>query len=152
MGKRRQSRELALQWLYQIDIAGTSAEETIAAEGEWVPDSAEVREFAEILVKGVQDRIEELDNLIREFAAGWTIDRLAILDRNILRIALFEILHLPEIPHRVSINEAVDLAKNFSTVESGRFVNGILGTFVRNRKIAKSSSGELDRECTVVER
>lgn len=137
MGRRRQSRELALQWLYQMDVTHLTAQETVAIEGDWLPNSTEVRDFAASLVTGVQEHREELDNVICEFAAGWSLDRMAILDRNILRLALFEILHTPEIPHRVSINEAVDLAKNFSTAESGRFVNGILGNFVRDRNIVK---------------
>ena len=73
----------------------------------------------------------ELDPLIQQYARGWTIDRMAVIDRNLLRLALYELRHCPEQPYKVVINDAIELAKKYSTAESGRFVNGILGAIVR---------------------
>ena len=83
------------------------------------------------LVEGALSRRQEIDAAIERHAIGWTIGRMAGVDRNLLRIAMYEILHLPDIPPSVSVDEAVELAKRYSTAESGRFVNGILGSALR---------------------
>ena len=85
-----------------------------------------VREFTDKLVKGVKDNIKEIDSAISKYATNWQIGRMAVVDRNILRIATFELLYLEDIPPKVSINEAVDIAKKYGDIESGKFVNGIL--------------------------
>ena len=128
-GKRRKAREAALQLLYRVDLAdGTEAEsaanlEDIAAELSLPPDSVE---YAAIIVEGIAAHSDEVDTAIAEFAENWTVDRMAVVDRNVLRIAAFELMHLTDVPYRVVIDEAVELAKLYGTEESGAFVNGIL--------------------------
>lgn len=129
MRKRSLARELALQMLYQMDITGDARQECIAefwrvrAE-ESVEDG--VCEFASELVRGVIDKIKAIDIEISRHATNWQLGRMAVVDRNILRMSCFEIVFRQDIPAKVSINEAVELAKKFSGVEAGKFVNAIL--------------------------
>lgn len=129
MRKRTISREFALQILYQVDITRDTPE--AALENFWSARSqeeieAELKEFTSKLVKGVVFHIDEIDKKISEYAANWQLKRMAVVDRNIMRMGCFEILYCDDIPSKVSINEAVDLAKKFSGVEAGKFVNAIL--------------------------
>ena len=151
MGKRREARERAVQFLFQYDLnppgdlpaaleqfwetqrAAAIAEEKKAATwGQPVElppptaDEAAVRLFADPLIRGALEHREEADELIKRHAKNWDLHRIAAVDRNILRLAIFEMLHREDIPPVVSINEAVDIAKKFSTQDSGKFVNGIL--------------------------
>lgn len=151
MGKRREARERAVQFLFQHDLnppedlpaaldqfwdsqrAAALAEDKGAATwGEKVElpppttDEAAVRLFAEPLIKGTLEHRDEADALIKKHARNWELHRIAAVDRNILRLAIYEMLHRDDIPPVVSINEAVDIAKKFSTQDSGKFVNGIL--------------------------
>ncbi|MDQ4148461.1 MAG: transcription antitermination factor NusB [Actinomycetota bacterium] len=122
MGRRRGARKLALDILYQSDLSHAPVEEVLQRyEGN--PGF----EFAEKLVRGVDDHREELDRLIAKHAQEWSIDRMPILDRNLLRIAIFEMLNVDDVPNAVAINEAVELARIYSTEDSSRFINGILG-------------------------
>jgi N utilization substance protein B len=98
--------------------------------------AAEAARFAEQLTRMVLDHVGELDEIISELAEGWSLERMPGIDRNILRLALAEIIYFDDIPVSVSIDEAVELAKEYSTEESGSFVNGILGAFVRSRGMA----------------
>lgn len=132
---RRAARELALNVLYQIDIARIPPREALETALENTGLEAAAAEFASTLVDGVLEHINDIDDILRRLSVGWELQRQPAVDRNILRIAIFEILHLDYVPPSVSINEAVELAKKFSTEESGRFVNGVLGTLVRERKI-----------------
>lgn len=129
MRKRTQARQIALQILYQIDITNESCAETLdnfwLREEERVID-AEVKNFAAGLVKGVRDNLAEIDKNIASYATNWQIERMAVVDRNILRLGCYELLFHDDIPPKVSINEAVELAKKYSDTESGKFVNGIL--------------------------
>jgi N utilization substance protein B len=128
---RRAARELALNVLYQVDVAKLPPEEALTsalANTDLEPVS---QEFAESLVKGVLSHLDSIDTKLRELSVGWELQRQPAVDRNILRLASFEILCLDYIPKSVSINEAVELAKKFSTEESGRFINGVLGALVR---------------------
>ena len=126
MKKRTRGRELALQFLYQRDLLGAElieeAGDFLAAEE---PDR-EARAFAQRLIGGVHERWEELDLVIRGVAQNWDIARMAVIDRNVLRLATFELLHCKDIPPKVTINEAIELGKRFSTANSGAFINGIL--------------------------
>ncbi|MCX7924555.1 MAG: transcription antitermination factor NusB [Fimbriimonadales bacterium] len=129
---RRAVREWALRALYQIDLSSKPVEEAIEevlGVAALEPDDADaVRE----LVRGTtRTQLTELDPLIQQYARGWTIDRMAVIDRNLLRLAIYELRHHPEQPYKVVINDAIELAKKYSTAESGRFVNGILGAIVR---------------------
>ncbi|MDR3557871.1 MAG: transcription antitermination factor NusB [Syntrophobacteraceae bacterium] len=151
MGQRRKSREIALQMLYQMEVTSQSPEEGIdsyielASDGEdGNPELSEaVRPFAEHLLNGVHFHRDELDNMIITASANWRLERMSIIDRNVLRIALFEMLHCPEIPPKVSINEAIDLGKTFGNPDSGAFINGILDNLLQlvNRVRAEKTAG-----------
>jgi len=128
MRKRTQARQLALQILYQIDI--THDDPSASLDNFWSVQTQEidptVRQFTSELVKGIQDHHQIIDRKIAEYAQNWELKRMAVVDRNILRQACFEILYRPDIPPKVAINEAIELAKRFSGIEAGKFVNGIL--------------------------
>jgi transcription antitermination factor NusB len=127
MGKRRKARELALQLLYQLDLQGEASPEPYLDEF-WArhPVDREVREFALALVRGAKLHQGKIDELISQYAEHWELDRMAVVDRNILRQGIFELLWLEDVPPKVAINEALEVAKKFSTQESSRFINGIL--------------------------
>ncbi|MGH7231634.1 MAG: transcription antitermination factor NusB [Nitrospiraceae bacterium] len=125
MGSRRQSRERALQILFQWDIHGNT-DHWLNEFWERNDVSADVREFTDRLVDGVMAHGKELDALIGAHATNWTIDRMPIVDRNILRAALYELFWMPDVPAKVTVNEAIELAKQFADDETKGFVNGIL--------------------------
>ena len=127
MGRRRKAREVALQLLYQLDVQGESNPEPHLMEF-WArhPVDKDAREFAETLIRGTKLHEPKIDELIAEYAQHWELDRMAVVDRNILRQGIFELLWLEDVPPKVSINEALEVAKKFSTHESSRFINGIL--------------------------
>ena len=150
MRPRREAREKTIQFLFQHDInppanledaldrfwasqtpAATETEKTETPEPEQALDGpttqeSAVRLFADPLIAGVIGSRDELDGVIKKHARNWDINRMAVVDRNVLRLAIYEMLHRDDIPPVVSINEAVDISKRFSTEDSGRFVNGIL--------------------------
>lgn len=129
--KRRLAREMVLKVLFQVDIGKIELDvalENILEEEE----SNRVKEFVRTLVNGTMENLEKIDEVINQFAHEWTIDRMAGVDRNILRLASYEILFVDDIPSAVSINEAVELAKIYGAEESAKFINGILGNIVRN--------------------
>jgi transcription antitermination factor NusB len=124
--KRTRGRELALQLLYQLDLRG---DEVLADADEFLRDEEgdrESREFAKKLLAGVHETREELDRTIQAVAQNWDIARMAVIDRNVLRLASWELLHCRDIPPKVAINEAIELGKRYSTQNSGAFINGIL--------------------------
>jgi len=125
-GRRRKARELALQLLYQNDLAGTRADEMFERTGEYVDATPEVKEYASLLVLGTLEHRDELDAKLSERSEHWRLGRMAAVDRNLLRLALYELLFEPDTPHAVVIDEAVEIAKKFSTPSSGPFVNGVL--------------------------
>ena len=133
MGKRRSGRELAFRLLFQCDVGGVPLEEVLEAARATTDATEEVWNFAVELARGAWLQHAELDAIITRFAAGWTLERMANADRNLLRLALYEILYRDDIPQSVSINEAVELAKRYSTADSAKFINGILGSFSRER-------------------
>ena len=151
MGMRREARERAVQFLFQCDLnvpenldveldhfwtsqraASLAVEKGRATYGLTVelppptPHEAELRLFAEPLIKGTLEHRVEIDAMIIKHAKNWDLNRMAVVDRNVLRLAIYEMFHRQDIPPVVSINEAVDVAKKFSTEDSGKFVNGIL--------------------------
>jgi transcription antitermination protein NusB len=151
MGKRREARERAVQFLFQHDInppedlegaldqfwdsqraAAIAEDKGMATWGQPIElpppteDEAALRSFAEPLIRGTLEHRAEADEIIKKHAQNWDLHRMAAVDRNILRLAIYEMLYREDIPPVVSINEAVDIAKKFSTQDSGRFVNGIL--------------------------
>jgi len=127
-GKRRRARIAALQALFELDSVGHKPEQTIARQFESGPLSAEVKNFAEELVAGVLSHKEQIDKTIENTAPAFPLDQLAVIDRNILRLAIYEILIDNRVPMRAAINEAVELAKDFGGEKSPRFVNGVLGS------------------------
>jgi len=134
MGKRRSGRELAFRLLFQCDVGGQPLEEVIEIARTESDATEDVWNFAAELARGAWQRRGELDPIISKYASGWTLERMANADRNLLRLALFEIKHRDDIPQSVSINEAVELAKKYSTQDSAKFINGILGSFAREPK------------------
>lgn len=137
MGGRRLSRELALKVLFQIDLVNTNMEEALKYNFESNELSKEVKEFTIVLVRGVISNLAEIDKEIRSYTNNWSLERITNIDRNILRIAIYEILYINNIPKSVSINEAVELAKKYSTKSSFSFVNGVLGKINKIDKILK---------------
>jgi transcription antitermination protein NusB len=132
MGNRRISREMALKILFQVDLVHSNVDEasSYTFQTEDIiqnndPDS--IIAFSLQLVRGVLTNLAEIDPLIKKHASHWSLERMANIDRNILRIAIYEIVFIENIPKSVSINEAVELAKKFSTESSFGFVNGVLG-------------------------
>jgi N utilization substance protein B len=136
---RRQARERALALLYEADAKGTSPTAVIA-ELPLAPDR-----FAAELVTGVEERSVEIDRMIATHSIGWSVDRMPVIDRSLLRLATFELLGRPDVPIGVVISEAVELAKQYSTDESGRFVNGVLSAVagaVRPAESEEPAAGE----------
>lgn len=120
VGSRREARERALALLYEAEVKEASGNDVLDAQ------PIAVEEYAADLVNGVTDHQGELDGLIGRFAKGWVIERMPAVDRTLLRMACYELAHRPDVPPNVVINEAVELAKRYSTDDSGRFVNGVL--------------------------
>jgi N utilization substance protein B len=135
--RRRQAREFALQILYQHEAGREPLESCLAtfweSQGVAAPD---IREFAEQLARGAEEHRESTDELLRGASEHWDPARMAALDRVILRLAVFELLHREDIPPKVSINEYIEIAKKFSTEDSGAFVNGILDRIWREHGAA----------------
>ena len=127
MGRRRKAREVALQFLYQLD-QHDEADPTVQEADFWArhPVDDETRAFAADLVRGTKRRQAAVDELIAQYAEHWELERMAVVDRNILRLAIYELLDHAGVPPKVAINEAIEIAKKFGTRESGRFINGIL--------------------------
>jgi N utilization substance protein B len=121
LGTRRQARERALALLYEAEAKGCTAAAVLAA----LP--VEPDRFAAEIVAGVGEHGEEVDGYIRRFARDWALERMPVVDRTLLRIGVYELLHRPDVPMAAAISEAVELARRYSTEESGRFVNGMLG-------------------------
>jgi len=140
MGSRHQSRERALQILFQYDIHGKA--------GVWLDEfwkqceaTEDVKTFADNLVRGVLDHKKDLDVLIGRYATNWKVSRMQIVDRNILRLGVYELLWLDDVPAKVTVNEAIELAKDFGDDEAARFVNGIL-----DKVLATESKLEVKRK------
>ena len=131
---RRQSREIALQILFQIEFAPQISFNEMLSLFEEKKDSTLIK-YADEIIRGVQVNKENIDKKIQEASRHWKIERMAGVDRNILRIAVFEMFHAPElIEHKIAINEAIEIAKIFGSQESASFVNGLLDQIVRNER------------------
>ncbi|HEY7362596.1 MAG TPA: transcription antitermination factor NusB [Methylomirabilota bacterium] len=127
MGRRRKAREVALQFLYQLDLRGEEDPGPHAADF-WRrhPVDDDTRTFAEALVYGTKHHQVKADELLRQYVEHWELERMAVVDRNILRLAVYEMLWSGAVPSKVAINEAIEIAKKFGTADSSRFINGVL--------------------------
>jgi N utilization substance protein B len=130
---RRQARIVALQTLFEVDSVNHPADLVLSQRLQETPLPADGEVFAKQLILGVLEHRPDLDSLISDIATDWPLEQMAIVDRNILRIAIFEITVDGQTPVKVAINEAVELAKLFGSDSSRRFVNGVLGTLVARR-------------------
>lgn len=128
MTSRRKERRLAIEILFQADVTGTDGR--TALEG-WLGSGRSVPEFTRALVEGVSDHLDEIDRIVATHSEGWTVDRMASVDRTVLRVATYELRFGGQVPVGAAIDEAVRAAKDLSTEDSGRFVNGILGKIAR---------------------
>jgi transcription antitermination protein NusB len=130
MGARSKARKRAVDLLFEADARGVDAV-TLLADRVGSPDVAPINDYTVDLVEGVVARREEIDRLIEEHAEGWTLQRMPAVDRAVLRLGIYELLWMPDVPDAVAIDEAVELAKLLSTDDSPRFVNGILAQLLR---------------------
>jgi len=135
MGSRRRAREQALQLLYQIDSGNEDPEQALGLFWDDASPDDEGVQFASAVVRGVIEHRERLDAIIEEHSINWKLHRMPCVDRNILRIGVFEFFHCEDIPLMVSINEAIEMGKRFSTGESGAFINGILDKISKNEEL-----------------
>jgi N utilization substance protein B len=126
MHQRRKAREVALQVLYELDVLGIDAKEGMDLFWDHFEVPEDVRSFASILIEGAWSNIKQIDDLITSCSENWTVSRMSIVDKNILRMAVFELLNFPDIPPKVTLNEAIDLGKIYGSENSGSFINGIL--------------------------
>jgi N utilization substance protein B len=126
MGKRRKAREAAVQFHFWRDLQHGEAPERIDDFWDFCPATSRVREFAQPLIEGMIEHLPEIDDRIRKYCENYEFRRISAVDRNVLRLAIYEMLYRDDIPPVVSINEAIELAKTFGGGDSGRFVNGIL--------------------------
>jgi N utilization substance protein B len=131
MGYRRRSRELAMQALFYMDMSQNVSMELLYLYCHHFPPSKKARPFFLKLIEGVINSRSEIDAIIERFSNNWKIGRMSCVDRNVMRIAVYELLYCQEIPPKVSINEAIDVGKKFGTEESGAFINGILDSIRR---------------------
>lgn len=143
---RREARELVLRILFQIDVGKQPVDQVVdGALSQSILEGA-YREFAETVARGTWEHRLEIDAKLKELTPEWSPDRQPAVDRNILRMTTYEILYRPETPVAAVINEAVELAKKYSTAESGRFVNGVLGALARSAPRGLESSMDDDEE------
>jgi N utilization substance protein B len=136
LGRRRKSRDFALKVLYQLNITKQDVITVLNQFQEHFLSNGGEDEFLKRLVLGVLEHGPELDRLIEQFSENWHLDRIDIIERNILRMAIFELLYCEEIPPKVSINEAIDLGKRYGSQDSGSFINGILDR-IQNEVVRK---------------
>ncbi|MHB2025323.1 MAG: transcription antitermination factor NusB [Elusimicrobiota bacterium] len=147
MGRRRLAREIALQSLYLLDVSSGLLGENPASRNSLrssaqKPADEETLLFARLLIEGTQSKIKEIDSAIEKRAVDWRLERMAAVDRNILRIAAYELLFSPDVPPKAAIDEALEITRKFSTAESTRFINGILDKIARE---GRASDPKKDR-------
>ncbi len=131
---RRKGRELALQILYQLDITKGEALNSDQFPKMTMELSEEGEKFTRVLIRGTTEKQEELDEIIRKYSLHWSLERMFIIDRNILRMAIYELKYMEDIPPKVTINEAIEIAKRYGTKDSSSFINGILDQVMNDLK------------------
>ncbi len=139
MGLRSKAREISLKVLYQQEISKCSLDYALEDNLSQIDFPQEAADFVKYLVEGVNNKRDELDKFIAKYALNWDISRMAVVDKNILRLAVYELVYTDDIPPKVSINEAVELAKKYGDVDSTKFVNGILDSVYRKEISSKST-------------
>ena len=146
MVKRKNARELALKVIFQVDVGQLPLDEVLETSLAEVAPPADDWEYVSRVVTGAVRELGSLDAIIDDLAEGWRLERLARVDKNVLRIALYEMQYERDQPANVIINDAVEIAKKYSTEDSGRFVNGILGSFLRRQSPATGSAPQAETE------
>ena len=136
MGARRKARELALQMLFQHDMAGNAPDMIIDTFEDLQKSKPNTREFAERIFRGTVDHLAAIDDMIQAQAENWRLSRMAVVDRNIIRMSVYEFLHESDTPKLVIIDEAVEIAKKFGTEKSSQFINGILDGILKRYNLA----------------
>lgn len=139
MGRRRKARECALQILYELEFHENQVEELLENYWQERKESEEVRQYCEWLVRGVVKERSKIDALIQRISKNWRLSRMAIVDRNILRLAAFELEAEPHLEPAIIINEAIEIAKKFSSEEAAHFINGLLDALKKKREGQKST-------------
>lgn len=154
--RRRKARELAVQSLYQMEMNNVSAAEAVSVSLAETLMGEEENELSDGSITGLEEYIKELvvstsshreaiDGMLKGFLTGWQVDRLSRVDRQILRLAVYEMVYRDDVPPKVVINEAIEIAKRFGTEESGKFVNGVLGRVIKELDQIKSKSGDFSQ-------
>jgi N utilization substance protein B len=136
MGARRKARELALQMLYQHDVSGNPPDTIIATFDDLQKSKANTREFATRVFKGTVENLPKIDDMIVQQADNWRIERMAVVDRNIIRMSIYEFLYENDTPKLVIIDEAIEIGKKFGTQKSSQFINGILDGILKRYNLA----------------
>jgi len=136
MGARRKARELALQMLFQFDMAGNPPDTIVATFEDLQKSKPNTREFAVKIFRGTVDHLTEIDDMIQQQADNWRLSRMAVVDRNIIRMSIYEFMHETDTPKLVIIDEAIEIAKKFGTQKSSQFINGILDGILKRYNLA----------------
>jgi len=136
MGARRKARELALQMLYQYDLSANPPQQIVETFEELQKSKPNTREFATKIFQGTIDNLAKIDEMIAAQADNWRISRMAVVDRNIIRMSIYELLNEPETPKLVIIDEAIEIGKKFGTQKSSQFINGILDGILKRYNLA----------------
>ena len=136
MGARRKARELALQMLFQHDMSGNEPDMIVETFEDLQKSKPNTREFAERIFRGTVNHIGEIDEIIQAQAENWRLSRMAVVDRNIIRMSVYEFLHESDTPKLVIIDEAIEIAKKFGTQKSSQFINGILDGILKRYNLA----------------
>ena len=148
MRKRTLAREYVLKILYQLEMSQGSVDDALSQFWVWNQVHKEVREFAEQIVRGTFHHLSEIDQKITQYAENWELCRMAVLDRSILRFAVYELLFMDEVPPKVTINEAVNVAKKYSQEDAGKFVNGILDKICHSECGTKVQASKIEPKKT----
>jgi len=136
MGARRKARELALQMLFQHDMGGNGPDQIVDTFEELQKSKPNTREFAVKIFRGTVDNLEKIDDMIQNQAENWRLSRMAAVDRNIIRMSVYEFLHETDTPKLVVIDEAIEIAKKYGTQKSSQFINGILDGILKRYNLA----------------
>ena len=136
MGARRKARELALQMLFQHDISGNEPDMICSTFEDLQKSKPNTREFAVRIFRGTVDHLPQIDDMIQRQADNWRLSRMAVVDRNIIRMSVYEFLHETDTPKLVIIDEAIEIAKKFGTQKSSQFINGILDGILKRYNLA----------------